>query len=201
MLYSCHSDWKHSNLRAWSCCPVVIFRISLIRNGDRIPTHEQMVIQEYVDKVGLWSRGALTICLNWQVGSACSASIGHFRVHYSLYFKARQSAKPLLWRSVFIQIEIRTNYRNKNSALRLALKERLMRTRKWPILLNHERCSCGTKRLIFQVQSKFGQKQLSVQQHYLCVKFADWQIRPVWEPLGIHNSHLLLAEDQSFPTL
>ena len=59
----------------------------------------------------------------------------------------------------------RTNYHNKNSALRLALKERLMGTRKWPILSNHERCACGTKRLIPQVQSKFGQKKMSVRQH------------------------------------
>ena len=27
------------------------FRISLIRNGDRIPSHEQVVIQEYLDRV------------------------------------------------------------------------------------------------------------------------------------------------------
>ena len=27
------------------------FRISLIRNGDRIPSHEQIVIQEYIDRV------------------------------------------------------------------------------------------------------------------------------------------------------
>ena len=59
--------------------------------------------------------------------------IVHFRVHLSLYFKARLSAKSLLWKSVFIHIEIGTNYHNKNFALRLALKERLKRTRKWPI--------------------------------------------------------------------
>ena len=60
-------------------------------------------------------------------------SIGHFRVHLSLHFKARLSAKSLLWKSVFINIEIGTSYHNKNFALRLALKERLKRTRKWPI--------------------------------------------------------------------
>ena len=32
-----------------------------------------------------------------------------------------------------IHIEIETDYHNKNFALRLALKERLWRTRKWPI--------------------------------------------------------------------
>ena len=60
--------------------------------------------------------------------------IGHFRVHLSLHFKARLSAKSLLWKSVFIHIEIGTNYHNKNFALRLALKERLSGTRKWLIL-------------------------------------------------------------------
>ena len=64
-----------------------------------------------------------------QIGIA----IGHFRVHLSLHFKARVSAKSLLWKSVFIHIEIRTNYDNKKFALRLALKERLRGTRKWPI--------------------------------------------------------------------
>ena len=59
--------------------------------------------------------------------------IGHFRVHLRLHFKARLSAKSLLWKSVFIQIEIGSNYHDKNFALRLALKERFRRTRKWPI--------------------------------------------------------------------
>ena len=61
--------------------------------------------------------------------------IGQFRVHLRLHFKARLSAKLLLWKSVFIHIEIGSNYHNKNFALRLALKERLTRTRKWPICL------------------------------------------------------------------
>ena len=64
--------------------------------------------------------------VNWK-------QIGHFRVHLGLHFKARLSAKSLLWKSVFIHIEIRTNYHNKTFALRLALKERLRGTRKWPI--------------------------------------------------------------------
>ena len=66
--------------------------------------------------------------------------IGHFRVHLTLHFKARLSAKSLLWKSDFIHIEIGTNYHNKNFALTLALKERLRGTRKWPIqeTLNYE---------------------------------------------------------------
>ena len=65
---------------------------------------------------------------NWK-----AKAIGHFRVHLSLQFKARLSAKSLLWKSVFIHIEIGTNYHNKNFALSLALKDRLRGTRKWPI--------------------------------------------------------------------
>ena len=60
--------------------------------------------------------------------------IGHFRVHLSLHFKSRLSAKSLLWKSVFIHIEIATNYHNKNFGLRVALKERPKENRKWPIL-------------------------------------------------------------------
>ena len=46
--------------------------------------------------------------------------------------------KSLLWKSVSIHIEtihteIETNYHNKSFAPRLALKERLRGTRKWPI--------------------------------------------------------------------
>ena len=62
-----------------------------------------------------------------------SGQIGHFRVLLGLHFKARLSAKSLLRKSVFIHIEIGTNYHNKHFALRLALKERLSGTRKWPI--------------------------------------------------------------------
>ena len=68
--------------------------------------------------------------------NACEREIGHFRVHLSLHFKARVSAKSLLRKSVFIHIEIETNYHNKNFALRLTLKERLNGTRKWPIVRN-----------------------------------------------------------------
>ena len=63
--------------------------------------------------------------------------IGHFRVHLSLHFKTRLSAKSLLWKSVFIHIETGTNYHDKNFAPRLALKERLRGTRKWPIQSPH----------------------------------------------------------------
>ena len=34
-----------------TCISQFVFRISLIRNGDRIPSHEQVVIQEYIDRV------------------------------------------------------------------------------------------------------------------------------------------------------
>ena len=46
-----------------------------------------------------------------------SFQIGHFRVHFSLCFKAKLSVRSLLWRSVFIYIETGANYPNKNFAL------------------------------------------------------------------------------------
>ena len=52
--------------------------------------------------------------------------MGHFRVQFSLYFKASLREKS----------ESRTNYHNKNFALRLALKKRLSETRKWSIYIN-----------------------------------------------------------------
>ena len=54
--------------------------------------------------------------------------MGHFRVHFSFYFKARLRAESLLRVLDFICIEIRTNYHNKNSALRRALKKKLRGT-------------------------------------------------------------------------
>ena len=45
------------------------------------------------------------------------------------------SARSLLWKPVFIHIEIGTNYHSKSFALRLTMKERLRGTRKWPFRL------------------------------------------------------------------
>ena len=47
----------------------------------------------------------------WSVSPSSEQNLtGHFRVHFSLHFKARLSAKTLLWKSVFIHIEIGTNH-------------------------------------------------------------------------------------------
>ena len=80
----------------------------------------------------------VTAKTQWFCSCPCSwisfvIPIGLFRVHLNLHFKSRLSAKSLLWKSAFIHIEIGTNYHNKNFALRLAFKERLKGTRKWPI--------------------------------------------------------------------
>lgn len=66
--------------------------------------------------------------LFWHVNEA-KESIGHFKIHFSLYFKG--SAKSFLPIPAFIHIEIRPNYHNKNFTPRLALKKRLGTTRKW----------------------------------------------------------------------
>lgn len=60
--------------------------------------------------------------------------IGQFRIHFNLYCKAGLCVKSLLRISVFIHIEIRTNYRNNFSHLaRLTLKERPQGTPKWSL--------------------------------------------------------------------
>jgi len=78
-------------------------------------------------------RNRYTVMYCWSVVDLQFLLNRHFRVHLSLHFKARLIAKSLLWKSVFIHIEIGTNYHNKNVALRLALKKRLKGTRKWPV--------------------------------------------------------------------
>ena len=89
---------------------------------------------------GFWLMTSWLFCFLWFASSVSLTGssmennpIGHFRVALNLFFKTNQSAKSLLWKSVFNHIEIWTNYHNKNFALRLALKERLRGTRKWPI--------------------------------------------------------------------
>ena len=58
--------------------------------------------------------------------------IGHFRVQFSLYFKASLRAKSLSRTSLLIHIEITANYYNNSFVLRLALKgSRLSETWKW----------------------------------------------------------------------
>lgn len=54
----------------------------------------------------------------------------------SLYFKISLRGKSLLLISVFFDIEIRTNYRDKNFALTLTLKKKRPReTRKWSMVV------------------------------------------------------------------
>ena len=100
----------------------------------RIVPTQLVTIIEYCRLKGILLEMPVTSQQHTSICCKC-ALIGHFRVHLSLHFKARLSAKSLLWKSVFIHIEIGTNYHDKNFALRLALKERLRGTRKWPIHL------------------------------------------------------------------
>ena len=64
--------------------------------------------------------------------------IGHFRVPLCLCFKASLSAKPFLWKWLWLhenEAACRTHFHMKGFALRLALKQRHKRTRKWSINL------------------------------------------------------------------
>ena len=58
--------------------------------------------------------------------------IGHFRVHLSLHFKARLSAKSLLWKSVSFIFKLELIIITKDSHLD-SLWKRDWGTRKWPI--------------------------------------------------------------------
>ena len=51
-------------------------------------------------------------CPSGARGKPSVHSMGHLQVLISLYFKASLHAKSLLWISVFVQIEIGTNYHN-----------------------------------------------------------------------------------------
>ena len=88
-------------------------------------------------------------------------TIGHFWVHLSFHFKARLSAKSLLWKSVFIHIEIGTNYHNKNSHLDSLWK------RDWGEL--------GNGLLLNSVIAKYGDLSVS-RRSIICLSFRLWQI-------------------------
>ena len=109
-----------------------------------------------------------------------SNSRGHFRVHLSLHFKKRLIAKSLLWKSVFIHIEIGTDYHNKNFALRLALKERLTRIRKWPIPRRLSRQRLQAKACIYipllhrWIESKFETLNSDMHKYNTWSKFIRW---------------------------
>ena len=57
--------------------------------------------------------------------------LGQFRVYPSLCFKARLSAKQVIWKRVFILMKMR--HYHKKVALGLVLKVTVFGTRKWPI--------------------------------------------------------------------
>ena len=62
--------------------------------------------------------------------------VGHFRVSLCLCFKASLSAKLFLWKWLWLQENetvCRTHFHMKGFTLRLVLKQRYKRTRKWPI--------------------------------------------------------------------
>ena len=89
-------------------------------------TSRQMITNKKL--LSPWSKpGKIFLC-------PCVDTIGHFRVPLSFYCKASLRANSLLGISVFIHIEINTNYHKNNLALRLALKERQWGTQKWCIL-------------------------------------------------------------------
>ena len=67
------------------------------------------------------------------------AVIGHFRVLLCLCFKTSLSAKPFILKWVLLAVSFHANqshFHENGFALRLALKQRHKRTRKWPIVWN-----------------------------------------------------------------
>ena len=70
------------------------------------------------------------------VGSI-NATRGHFWVSRGLCFKARRSAKPLIWKRHFSRANVsETRYLKNVFASRLVLKVRVFGTRKWPFYWN-----------------------------------------------------------------
>ena len=59
--------------------------------------------------------------------------LGHSRVASGLFFKARLSAKPLIWKRFFYSHAGKTHFHKKVFVLSLVLKGRVFGTRKWPV--------------------------------------------------------------------
>ena len=71
------------------------------------------------------------------VAGSINATIGHFWVSRGLCFKARLSAKPLIWKRPFSCANVNeTRYLKNVFAFSLVLKVRVFGTRKWPFYWN-----------------------------------------------------------------
>ena len=62
---------------------------------------------------------------------------GHFRAATSLCFKAKLSAKPLIWKRFLIFMQKKLIFTWKVFALSLIFKVRVLETRKWPFSLSY----------------------------------------------------------------
>ena len=69
-------------------------------------------------------RIAITVCRHCLISKWNLFRIDHFRVASSLCFKARLSAKPLIWKWFFILMHLKLVFSNKCFALSLVLKVR-----------------------------------------------------------------------------
>ena len=94
--------------------------------GLQINTRELKTAEPLVKfcAIQTWSHWSMIIAFRYLFLVQWLRLIGRFWVHFSLYFKANPFAKSLLRISVFIHIEIRTDYHNRNLTLRLPLKDR-----------------------------------------------------------------------------
>ena len=88
-------------------------------------TAKNCILMRYV-----WT---LWFCINYHLRFS---AIGHFRLLLCLCFKTSLSAKPFIWNEFCMQFHFHSNqshFHKNGFALRLALKQRHKRTRKWPI--------------------------------------------------------------------
>ena len=70
------------------------------------------------------------------VAGSINATIGHFWVSRGLCFKARLSAKPLIWKRLLSRANVNeTRYLKNVFAFSLVLKVRVFGTRKWPFYI------------------------------------------------------------------
>ena len=102
--------WNHLKLIIAVCCTWQ-FLLHQWSGMNSLSVDKPLNIQPWVRFVLI--RTAIQVLFYEEIFLNQCKLIDHFRVHISLYFKARLSVKSLLWKSVFIHIEIGTNYHNK----------------------------------------------------------------------------------------
>ena len=112
------SRWRYREERPWipcnSYCACFVISSILLQCGhnvlrflDKHKTFHKYIAYMICLQTGMFINDPFVkISITCVLPSGSAATRGHFRVHFSLYFKASLRAEPLLWISVLSHLEL-----------------------------------------------------------------------------------------------